>query len=439
MAVDFGILAQTPTIGARYAEGLQLAQAEQERNMLRAAQMQQMRMQQENMLAQREERAALTQQRGQQTAKLKVDAERAAQRQQFLSGLGAKMAEGGYKLDRPTLGQMLQFGMQTGEDSLIKLATEGMRALDEEEVYAREATRFGLPGAAAPTAAPANALAVPAAPAGVTRDTVQNMMMSPSARIREQGKALVQTLEKPEKPYEPSELQKTLADLKLAVPGSREAQALEARARILTTREPKEAKEPALRTQQVTMSDGTLGIMNMDTGQVTPASLGGASVKGKPSAFAEKTEVQRKQLSIDLDRAITELKDVSKKGGLIDQSTGSGAGRGVDIAAGFFGKATPGAIAIGKLAPIADMVLKMVPRFEGPQSDKDTRSYKEAAGQLADATLPTDTRKAAAIQIVRLMEARKNQFVTQEMAAEGAGAAPRTSATGVDTSNPLLK
>jgi hypothetical protein len=88
--------------------------------------------------------------------------------------------------------------MQTGEDSLIKLATEGMRALDEEEVYAREATRFGLSGAAAPAAGePANALAAPA-PAGITRETVQNMMTSPSARIREQGKALAQTLPKGE-------------------------------------------------------------------------------------------------------------------------------------------------------------------------------------------------------------------------------------------------
>jgi hypothetical protein len=73
-----------------------------------------------------------------------------------------------------------------------------MRALDEEEVYAREATRFGLPGAAAPAAGePANALATPA-PAGINRDTVQNMLTSPSARIREQGKALAQTLPKEE-------------------------------------------------------------------------------------------------------------------------------------------------------------------------------------------------------------------------------------------------
>jgi hypothetical protein len=98
----------------------------------------------------------------------------------------------------------------------------------------------------------------------------------------------------------------------------------------------------------------------------------------------------------------------------------------------------PGDIAIGKLQPIADMVLKMVPRFEGPQSDKDTRSYKEAAGQLADATRSRQVRKAAAIEITRLMKARKGQFVTESMAAEGVGAAP-TPAGGVDMNNPLLR
>jgi hypothetical protein len=104
---------------------------------------------------------------------------------------------------------------------------------------------------------------------------------------------------------------------------------------------------------------------------------------------------------------------------LIDQSTGSGVGRLADIGAGFVGKATPGAIAIGKIAPVADLVLKMVPRFEGPQSNKDTQSYKEAAGQLADATLPTEIRKEAGKTVLRLMQERKNQFVTNDMAAQG--------------------
>jgi len=186
--------------------------------------------------------------------------------------------------------------------------------------------------------------------------------------------------------------------------------------------------EPAPRTQQVTMSDGTLGIMNMDTGVVTPSTLGGAPVKGKPSAFAEKAAAQKAQLSRDLNFAITQLGDITKDGGLIDQSTGSGAGRLIDIGAGFVGQATEGAIAIGKIAPIADLVLKMVPRFEGPQSNKDTQSYKEAAGQLADPTLPTKIRKEAGKTVLRLMQERQGQFVTSDMAIEGAAPAAPTAA-----------
>jgi hypothetical protein len=169
------------------------------------------------------------------------------------------------------------------------------------------------------------------------------------------------------------------------------------------------------------MSDGTLGIMNMDTGVVTPSTMAGAPVKGKPSAFAEKTAAQKVQMGKDLNFAITQLSDITKDGGLIDQSTGSGIGRGVDIGAGLFGQATKGAIAIGKIAPVADLVLKMVPRFEGPQSNKDTQSYKEAAGQLADPTLPTAIRKEAGKTVLRLMKERQGQFVTSDMAAEGVG------------------
>lgn len=162
-------------------------------------------------------------------------------------------------------------------------------------------------------------------------------------------------------------------------------------------------------------------------GAGSPGVIGGA----RPSALSEKTATQKVQMGKDINQAIFELKDAAKTGGLIDQSTGSGAGRLYDIGAGFFGSAPKGAIATGQLAPIADLVLKMVPRFEGPQSDKDTQSYKAAAGQLADSSLPTKIRKAAANEIIRLMEARKNQFGSADMAAPAGG--------GVDTNNPLLK
>lgn len=157
---------------------------------------------------------------------------------------------------------------------------------------------------------------------------------------------------------------------------------------------------------------------------------------GKPSATFEKTAALQKQQGKDLGLAITELERVTKDGGLIDQSTGSGAGRAIDIGAGIIGKATPGAIAIAKLKPIADMALKMVPRFEGPQSDKDTASYKEAAGQLADASLPNEIRKEAGREVLRLMKARKGQFVNEVMANEGMSAGGPALPPGFTPDNP---
>ena len=154
---------------------------------------------------------------------------------------------------------------------------------------------------------------------------------------------------------------------------------------------------------------------------------------GKQSATYEKTVALQKQMGKDLDLAITEIENAIKPGGILEKSTASGAGKLRDAAGNFIGYATEGSIAAASLKPIADLGLKMVPRFEGPQSDKDTASYKEAAGQLANESLPIATRRAAAETVVRLMKARKGQFVNEAMATEGIGAA------GVDTSNPLLK
>ena len=152
---------------------------------------------------------------------------------------------------------------------------------------------------------------------------------------------------------------------------------------------------------------------------------GAGTGKGKPSATFEKTQAQQKQMKMDLDSTISELEKATAKDGLIQKATGSGIGAGADWAAGLVGKATEGSIAIGALKPIYDKVLKMVPRFEGPQSDKDTASYNDAAGNLANPNTPKDTKMAAAKEILRLMKARKAQFVTRDMA-EGGGATAET-------------
>jgi ribosomal protein L12E/L44/L45/RPP1/RPP2 len=415
MALNFGILSQVPSFGQQFAAGQQAAQAQQERNMLRQAQAEQMQFQRENMLAQREDRAALTQERQARQA-------RAAQRQQFLTGAAEALAQGGNNLDRPTLMKVLQSGVQAEEPSLIQFARESLKALDEEELYQRESQRLSV---------------APGAPA--TPEEVQNRLRSPSSRMREQGKALLPTLPTPEKPVVVGGnlVSPTGQVLFTAQEKPRASQLLTPEEEAQKTRialasrpppQPREAKDDprAVVAFRETDAAGNVTLLNKFGQVITPT----APVKGKPSATFEKTTAQRKQLGLDLDRAITELTDATKKGGLIDQSTGSGAGRLVDIGAGFVGQATPGAIAGGKLAPIADLVLKMVPRFEGPQSDKDTTSYKEAAGQLANTALPNAIRKQAGLEILRLMKERKGQFVSAEMAAEGTEAASAAPAGG---------
>jgi len=82
---------------------------------------------------------------------------------------------------------------------------------------------------------------------------------------------------------------------------------------------------------------------------------------------------------------------------------------------GFFGSSTAGAQAAAALKPIYDRVLKLVPRFEGPQSNKDTQSYENAAGQLANPAVPNETKLVAAREILRLMKARQAQFISRDM------------------------
>lgn len=258
-ALDFSQFASQPSFGERYAQGQQQALQNQLAK-------QQSQMQTENMLGLREERSALADQR-------RAATEGAAKRQAFLSGLGAKMSEGGHKLDRSTLSNMLQFGLMNKEGDVAKLATEGLRALDEEDAYKAESERLGT-GTTDQKFTPVQ---------------IQNMLVSSSPRIREQGKALAGMKE----PANPPE---TDLMTKLGYPLTREGYTAfkndQRQDRLRTPEEeaqqiriaqgsrplPAPRAEAPPRTQQVTMNDGTLGIMNMDTGAVTPATLGGIPI-----------------------------------------------------------------------------------------------------------------------------------------------------------------
>lgn len=139
-------------------------------------------------------------------------------------------------------------------------------------------------------------------------------------------------------------------------------------------------------------------------------SVGAGQGTGKPSAQVTKDRIARRDLESNINSTITELEAALKPNGLLSRATGSGFGSAIDKASAAVGRATEGSVAIGQLQPIFDMVLKLVPRFEGPQSDADTRSYREAAGNLANPSTPNPVKKAAATTILRLMKLRRNQF-----------------------------
>lgn len=130
-----------------------------------------------------------------------------------------------------------------------------------------------------------------------------------------------------------------------------------------------------------------------------------------PSAFAARTkawaETYGKQYE-SREKNVKAAKDllpyVADMKKLIDQSTSSGFGAILDSAGNFVGYSTAGANAISAIAPLANKVLMGVERFEGPQSDQDVKSYKEAAGRLADPKIPAAQKQAAFNTIVEIMK-----------------------------------
>ncbi|HET8687318.1 MAG TPA: transglycosylase SLT domain-containing protein [Methanosarcina sp.] len=90
------------------------------------------------------------------------------------------------------------------------------------------------------------------------------------------------------------------------------------------------------------------------------------------------------------------LYDVAKDiNDILPKATGSTIGAKVDALAGVFGYSTEGAKATAQLQVLGNRILMNVPRFEGPQSDRDTAVYKQAAGDLSNPEAPIGQRIAA--------------------------------------------
>jgi len=133
MPVDFGILAQTPSIGARYAEGMQMRQADAERNMLRQSQMQQMQLAQSRFKQEQEDRAY-------QLGERKKQAEREAQFQSVAN----LIRERGLDPDDPkVLGQFAEAALKAENPQLVSFVGQMAERAAKRRAAKEEASTIG--------------------------------------------------------------------------------------------------------------------------------------------------------------------------------------------------------------------------------------------------------------------------------------------------------
>lgn len=80
---------------------------------------------------------------------------------------------------------------------------------------------------------------------------------------------------------------------------------------------------------------------------------------------------------------------------LLAGATGSYTGVAYDKLGQSVGIATDGAKATAQLKALEGALVSKMPKMSGPQSDKDVLLYKQMAGQIGDATIPIEQRRAA--------------------------------------------
>jgi hypothetical protein len=138
---------------------------------------------------------------------------------------------------------------------------------------------------------------------------------------------------------------------------------------------------------------------------------------GKPSSAVEKAAGDRQTEVKAVDSATAVVDELLKPGSLVDKAGGGGIDTASNAVARLAGQTTEKMTAQAALNPLADVLLKQVPRFEGPQSDKDTASYMAAAGKLQDPMATAGEKRAALGSIKELLARRKEWLASNKPAA----------------------
>lgn len=158
------------------------------------------------------------------------------------------------------------------------------------------------------------------------------------------------------------------------------------------------------RTQVVQGADGVNYLIDKGTGEARPAAIQGTGGPVQSGPTAEAAVKNQKNMG-KLGELITQAREILPK------ATASGFGAKVDDANRFVGRSTEGSQAAAKLSAIGGNMLMMMPRMEGPQSDRDVENYRLMVGKVGDPTIPAAERAAA-------MDA------LQEIISRNAGVAP---------------
>lgn len=160
--------------------------------------------------------------------------------------------------------------------------------------------------------------------------------------------------------------------------------------------------QQAPRGTPMVTADGQSGLIDPRTGVFRPAvDQNGQPIQQGKVAEERITKVRQAQEALQVADQIE---------GVLPNATGSHLGNIRDQAAAAFGQSTQGAQAIAQLRVLGTKLIQQVPRFEGPQSDRDVQLYKEAAGDLANPSVPMQT-KQAALQTIRVLN---QQYLQQQ-------------------------
>lgn len=134
---------------------------------------------------------------------------------------------------------------------------------------------------------------------------------------------------------------------------------------------------------------------------------GGQPVLGKDSAVMKNTQMAQRLTGMIpyAKQLLTGIDATGRRSG--DSATSSGVGAVVDKLNSTMGIGTKSGDAATALETVAGWMTSNVPRFEGPQSDKDTAVYRTMAGTVGDRSLPMSTRLKAMEAVETLMNTYK--------------------------------